>query len=118
MAAGGMSGTPGPKWMKAAKREPSRCGACGWQVRNGCSPACPRRYYALKSAAAIEDSRIALMIWMDLQRHTPGVKAAAAAYAIALSGRARELGLEHDKAGDFDNLPADWATVRQASNRR
>ena len=46
------------------------------------------------------------MPWMDVQKHTLGVQTAAAAYAIALGGRARELGLEDDQPGDFDHLPA------------
>ena len=97
---------PEPAWLRAQRRAPQRCGACGWQVRNGHSPGCASRYYLLTSAEQIADARRALMAWMDVQKHQLGVQTAAAAYAIALSGRARELGLEDDQPGDFDRFPA------------
>jgi hypothetical protein len=96
---------PQPAWLRARRRPPVRCGACGWQAP-GHSPGCASRYYAVTTAEGIYWSRVALMLWMDLARHHLGVQTAAAAYSIALSGRARELGLEQDQAGDFDRFPA------------
>jgi hypothetical protein len=96
---------PKPRWLKPA-RDPVRCGGCGWQVRSGHSPGCPRHYYALTTAEQIADARVALMIFADVQRHQLGIGQAVAGFAIALSGRARELGLERDEAGDFDHMPA------------
>ena len=96
---------PRPKWLRPA-RDPMRCGGCGWQVRHGHSPGCPRHYYALKTADDVADARVALMLFAELQRHQLGIGQAVAGYATAISGRARELGLERDEAGDFDHMPA------------
>ncbi len=94
-----------PKWLRAAKRPPPRCGECGWRLPQH-AWSCPTRYSMLGSAESIHDTRVALAIWSAQQERLRewGIDLSEVTLAAqaGISARARQLGLETDQPGDGD----------------
>jgi hypothetical protein len=88
--------TPEPKWVRQRTRRALRCGGCGWQVRDGHGPSCPRRFANLKTAEDIAEARAALLAWCEVQERAlnPAVPQIREAFATGILARACELHLE------------------------